>query len=223
MIPGLLLTICLLGQPSVAVEHPDSVEAGSAFTFSLSSEDPSCTSLSTQPVFSDGLAFVSSRSMRSTRSVNGVTESLCRLELIFQTYEGFEGPQAVGPMIVILGGGGVFRMPAESILVVPVGGMQSYRGTTYGKPLVIETVVGSDRIYPGVPFDVDYYLVSRLMVKSVETGWGPPENGTARLVSSPGSSDWLTGNKMRGFGNFCPVPALTGACDNGKPPLVGRW
>ncbi len=188
--PGLLLGACLLGQPSVAVEHPDSVEAGSAFTLSLSSNDPSCTSLSTQPVFSDGLAFISSRSMRSTRSVNGVTESLCRLELIFQTYEGFEGPQAVGPMIVILGGGGVYRMPAESIFVMPVGGMRPYDATTYGKPLAIMAVVEADRIYPGVPFDVDYYLVSRLMVKSVETGWGPPENGTARLVSSPETLVW---------------------------------
>ncbi|HRY61175.1 MAG TPA: hypothetical protein P5266_03180, partial [Candidatus Fermentibacter sp.] len=137
MIPGLLLSACLLAQPSIVVEHPDSIEAGSTFTFSLSSNDPSCTSLSTQPVFSDGLAFLSSRSMRSTRSVNGVTESLCRLELIFQTYQGFEGPQSIGPMIVILGGGGVFRMPAESILVIPVGGMQSSGRAPYGKPLAI--------------------------------------------------------------------------------------
>lgn len=190
MIPGLLLSACLLAQPSIVVEHPDSIEAGSTFTFSLSSNDPSCTSLSTQPVFSDGLTFLSSRSMRSTRSVNGVTESLCRLELIFQTYQGFEGPQSIGPMIVILGGGGVFRMPAESILVIPVGGMQSSGRAPYGKPLAIVTVVEDERIYPGVPFDVDYYLVSRLMVKSVETGWGPPENGTARLLSSPETLVW---------------------------------
>lgn len=190
MIPALLLTASLLGQPSVVVENPDSVEAGSAFTVSLTSNDPSCTSLSTQPVFSDGLAFLSSRSMRSTRSVNGVTESMCRLELMFQTYQGFEGPQTIGPMIVILGGGGVFRMPAESILVMPAGGMQQAGGMHSGKPLAIETVVEDERIYPGVPFDVDYYLLSRIMVKSVETGWGPPENGTASLVSSPETLVW---------------------------------
>ncbi len=186
MIQLLLMTFFVTGQPQVAVEHPDSVEVGSGFTFSLSSNDPACTSLSAEPVFSEGLSFVASRSMRSSRYVDGVMEATCRLELLFEA--SYDGLQTIGPMH-ITAGGRIFTLPAETVFVAGRGGL-SHSAREAGKPLLIEIEVPDGPVYPGAPFDVSYYLVSRIMVKNVQTGWGPPENGVARLVDSPETLVW---------------------------------
>lgn len=197
MSAAILLALCLPGQFPVSVECPDTVAAGSQFVFSISCSDPGCRSISTDPVFSDGLALSSSRSMRSSSNVNGVVQSTCRLDLIFQASPYAGGMQAVGPLTVRLGGGGAVLLPAESIFVAGPGTEAAEALRPSGRPLVIETVVQTDRIYPGSPFEVAYYLVSRIPVKSVETGWGPPENGAARLLSSPELLVWQVSGSAR--------------------------
>lgn len=186
MIHLLIMAFFVTGQPQVSIEHPDSVEAGSEFTFSLSSNDPGCTSLTADPVFSDGLSFVASRSMRSSRYVDGVMEATCRLELLFEA--SYEGLQTVGPMHVTAGGR-IFTLPAETVYVAGRGGLSRGARLT-GKPLLIEIEVPEGPIYPGSPFDVSYYLISTIMVKNVQTGWGPPGNGVARLADSPETLVW---------------------------------
>lgn len=197
MSAAILLALSLPGQFPVSVDCPDTVAAGGQFTFSITCSDPGCSSISTDPVFSEGLVFSASRSMRSSSNVNGVLQSTCRVDLMFQASSAAGGMEAVGPLTVRLGGGGSILLPAESIFVAGPG-MEIASGLRpSGKPLLIETVVMQDAIYPGEPFEVAYYLVSRISVKSVETGWGPPENGTARLVSSPEILAWQVSGDAR--------------------------
>ena len=211
MSAAILLALCLPGQFPVSVDCPDTVAAGSQFVFSISCSDPGCSSISTDPVFSDGLALSSSRSMRSSSSVNGAVQSTCRLDLIFQASPYAGGMQTVGPLTVRLGGGGTVLLPAESIFVAGPGTEAADALRPSGRPLVIETVILTDRIYPGSPFEVAYYLVSRIPVKSVETGWGPPENGTARLVSSPEFLAWeVSGSTRRAHIITLEVTAASG-------------
>ena len=212
MSAAILLALCLPGQFPVSVDCPDTVAAGSQFVFSISCSDPGCSSISTDPVFSDGLALSSSRSMRSTSSVNGAVQSTCRLDLIFQASSYAGGMQTVGPLTVRLGGGAAVLLPAESIFVAGPGAEAAEAAVRpSGRPLVIETVVRTDRIYPGSPFEVAYYLVSRIPVKSVETGWGPPENGAARLVSSPEFLAWeVSGSARRAHIITLEVTAASG-------------
>lgn len=189
-----LLLLCLSAQSDrVTVSLPDSVRSGDSFIVTISSSDPSCSSIMCSPDFSTGLQYVSSRTMRSfsSSSIGGVTTTRqeCVLQMVFRALE--PGIQWIGPFRITMVGGGNAVMPAETLLVtgsIVQGGPGL--GRRAGRRNWIETEVESSAIYPGVPFRVSYSLCTTQLVKSIESYWTPPSNGVARVCEYPEVVQW---------------------------------
>lgn len=192
----ILVACALLAQPPLLdTTCPDTVGAGETFSLVISTEDPSCSVLSSTPPASSGLTFVNSRSMRSTSSINGRVSQTLTLELVY--IASGEGLQTIGPLQVRTGAGALTHLPAESVFVAassPQPAAASPRGTRVsvaGRGAAwIEVGVPEGPLYPGVPFAVRYDLLSRVMVKDVETWFSPPGNGTASVLEAPETLVW---------------------------------
>jgi len=196
-----LVLAAALAQPNLDVEMPDTVQAGSQFTLTISSLEPGCTGISCTPTCSEGLSFVTSRSLRSysSRTVSGTTttEQTCMLQLVFSA--DLPGMQTIGPLRVSLGPPGTVQAAAESVFVSGTGGAAPPGRAESGGGTWVETVPETGPYLPGKPFEVSYYLNTSGMVKNTSSYWCPPRNGVARLLDAPSTVAWqvLPGNRRR--------------------------
>ncbi len=230
----LLLSLISTG-PDVSVVVPDSVEAGSAFTFEIIVTGEGIGSVNCAPVFSDGLQYLGSSNMNSfsTTTTSAGTSTFCEIH-ISMTFAAYEaGTRTIGPLRLTSSGREIMEIPLRTISVLGntsagslTGSHATNSSTDHSDELAwMEIEIDTTgRVYPGQTFSIDYYVYkTRRSAEIVDLSLEPSDYATSNLVDDVSELQWVrckNGVYRTRLATLEVTPAF--ACTLSLPVLKGR-
>ncbi len=174
MVTILLGIILGLALPEVTVEIPDTVAVGESFQCNITVDGTEFSNLHCVPAYSRGLDYIGSISSTSFRSVmtpgGRVMTGTTSITLTFVA--GFPGTFTVGPLSLMAGENVIYTSPEFTVTATGSPGSAPDAGNRPGgrhrhgeeRALAWFEIVPdtSQNIFPGMTFEVDYYLCSPL-------------------------------------------------------------
>ncbi len=149
--------------PDIEVSFQDSVRTGNSFTVDITLTGMDIRNVECTPLCSGGLRFQGSSTMHSFSSISTPSgrsiSSEIRLSMNFVAIE--EGVQTVGPFRITSSGTIICEIPADSIIATfhtPDTGTASLSTESEILAWIEIEVDTTRRIYPGRPFQIDYYI-----------------------------------------------------------------
>ncbi len=196
-----MILLCFLSLfsllPDIEVSLPDSVRTGNSFSVDITLTGMDIRNVECAPLCSGGLRFQGSSTMHSFSSISTPSgrsiSSEVLLSMNFVAIE--EGVHTVGPFKINSYGTIIFEIPADSIIITghtPDTGTTSISTESEVLAWIEIEVDTTCRIYPGQPFQIDYYIYkTQRNVEIVDLYLDAAEYASSSLIEDSNEFRWV--------------------------------